>query len=48
MGNKHGLRLWTNLQKRKKEYYGRCTLKKDEDVEALLCAIFIIKLNWVV
>ena len=35
-------------RKRKQNMVGNSPSKKDEDVEALHCALFIIQLNWVV
>jgi hypothetical protein len=35
-------------RKRKQNMVANSLSRKDEDVEALLCAFFIIQLNWVV
>ena len=48
MGDKDvGLWLWNHLQKRKQNVVSNALSRKDEDVEALLCTIYIIQLDWI-
>ena len=42
-----GLWLWNNLQKREEYVVGDALSRKDDDVEALLCAISIMQPNWI-
>ena len=42
-----GLWIWYHLQKRKTNVVADSLSRKDEDVEALLCAISIIQRDWI-
>ena len=47
MGDKDvGLWIWNNLQKGKLNVAANALSRKNDEVEALLCAISIIQLDW--